>query len=151
MLSLASATSHSEDDHLLIAHTLGRFQTVNPDITEMCGENLTAFGQSLPWNDEEQNTTRLQPAIRVAQKGLLDATTVSRSKSPIIGRIQIEEPEALDRALHLQRIPLDNVQNSLPGLLGTVRIQLNTVPNHLSTIGDCLERHAIANTRVERG
>jgi hypothetical protein len=36
-------------------------------------------------------------------------------------------------------------------LLGAEGITLNIIPNHLSTIGDNLERHAIANTRVDRG
>jgi hypothetical protein len=36
-------------------------------------------------------------------------------------------------------------------LLGAVGIKLDTVAKHLSTAGDNLERHAIANTRVDRG
>jgi hypothetical protein len=35
-------------------------------------------------------------------------------------------------------------------LLGPVRIKLNSVAMDLSTAGDYLERHAIANTRVDR-
>ena len=82
---------------------------------------------------------------------LLGAATVSRPQCPIVGRIQIQEPEALDRALHFQRISLDDVRNPLPGLLGAVGIKLDTVAKDLSTVGDNLERRAIANTRVERG
>jgi hypothetical protein len=36
-------------------------------------------------------------------------------------------------------------------LLGAVGIKLNAIANNLSTLGDNLERHAIANTRVDRG
>jgi hypothetical protein len=61
------------------------------------------------------------------------------------------EPEAFDGALHFQRISLDDVGNPLPGLVGTVGVQLDTVAKYLSTVGDNLERRAIANTRVERG
>ena len=86
-LSLASGPADSNDNHLLIAHTLRRLKAADPDIAEVCSENLTTLGQSLPWNDEEQNTTRLQPAIRVAQKRLLGAPTVSRSKCPIVRRL----------------------------------------------------------------
>jgi hypothetical protein len=53
--------------------------------------------------------------------------------------------------LHFKRISLDDVGNPLPGLLGAVGIKLDTVAKHLSTAGDNLERHAIANTRVDRG
>jgi len=53
--------------------------------------------------------------------------------------------------LYFQRISLDNVGNPLPGLLGAVGIKLNTVSKDRSTGGDALERHAIANTRVDCG
>jgi hypothetical protein len=46
---------------------------------------------------------------------------------------------------------LDYIRNPLPGLLGAVGINFNTVANHLSTVGDNLERYTIANTWVERG
>ena len=149
-LSLTSASSHSDDHHLLIAHTLRRLKTVNPDITEMRGENLTAFGQSLARDDEQQYATGLQPAIRVAQERLLGATTVSRPEGPIVGRIQIEETKALDGALHFQRIALDYVGNPLPGLLGTVGIKLDTVAKHFGAAGDRLEGHAIADAGIDR-
>jgi hypothetical protein len=87
----------------------------------------------------------------VAQERLLGATTVSRPECPIIGWIQIEEAKALDRALHFQRISLDDVGNPLPGLIGSVGIKLNAVAKDLSIAGDRLKRHAIANTRVECG
>jgi hypothetical protein len=34
-------------------------------------------------------------------------------------------------------------------LLSAIGIKLNTVAKHLSTVGDCLERHAIANTGIK--
>jgi hypothetical protein len=86
----------------------------------------------------------------VAQECLLGATTVSRPECPIIGWIQIQETKTPDRALHFQRISLDDVGNPLPGLLGTVGIKLNAVAKDLSTVGDNLECHAIANTGVDR-
>ena len=46
-LFLTSASSCSDDNHLLIAHTLGCLQTVNPGVAELRCENLAAFGQSL--------------------------------------------------------------------------------------------------------
>jgi hypothetical protein len=151
MFSLTSASSCSNDHHLLIADTLRSLQTVNPDIAEVAGENLTAFGQPFIGDDEHQNPSWFQPAIRVAQECLLSATTVSRPKGPIVRRIQIQEAKALDRALHLQRISLNGVGNPLPGLFGTVGVKLNTVTKHVGTAGDHLEGHAIANTRVDRG
>jgi hypothetical protein len=44
-LFLTSASSCSDHDYLLVAHTLGCFQTVNPDVTEMRRENLAMWGQ----------------------------------------------------------------------------------------------------------
>jgi hypothetical protein len=41
--------------------------------------------------------------------------------------------------------------NPLPGLLSAIGIKLNPVANNLSPIGDNLEGHAIANTRVDCG
>jgi hypothetical protein len=87
----------------------------------------------------------------VAQKRLFRATTVSRPQCVIIRWIQIEEAKALDRALHFQRIPLEDVGDSLPGLLGPVSIKLNTVAKDLRTAGDNLKSYPIANTRVDRG
>ena len=102
-LFLTSAPSCSDHHHLLIADTLGCIQTVNPDVTEMRRENLATFGQSVPWDDKQQDPTGFQPAIRLAQEQLLGATTVSRPECPIIGWIQIEETRAFNRALHFQR------------------------------------------------
>jgi hypothetical protein len=150
MLSRASATSHSADDHLLITHTLGCLKAVNPDITEMRGKNLTTFGQSFAWDDEEQNATRLQPAIDMAQERLLGATTVSRPQCPIIRWIQIEEAKALDRALHFQCVALDDVRNPPPGLLGAVGVKLDSVAKHIGAGGDRLEGDTIADARIDR-
>jgi hypothetical protein len=87
----------------------------------------------------------------VTQEQLFGAATVSRPQCPIIRWIQIQETKALDRALHFQRISVDDAGNPLPGLLSAVGIKLNTVTKHLSTAGDNLERLAIADTRVDRG
>ena len=114
----------------------------------MRGENLTTFGQAVARDNEYQHATRFQPAIGVAQKRLLRAATVSGPLSPIVGRIQIQEANALDRALHFQRISLDDIGNPLPGLLGPVGIKLDAITKHLSTAGDYRERHAIPNARV---
>ena len=138
------------DDHLLITHTLRRLKAAHPDIAEVGSENLTTLGQSLPWNDEEQNTTRLQPAIRVAQKRLLGATTVSLSEGPIVGRIQVEEPKALCGAMNFQRVALGYVGNPLTGLLGAVGVEFDTVAKHVGGTGDRLEGHAIADAGIDR-
>jgi hypothetical protein len=92
---------------LLIAHTLRRLKAENKDITELRRENLAALGQPLAREDKHQNPTRLQPAIRVTQECGLCATTVSRPKDPVVGRIQIQETKAFDGAMHLQRVALD--------------------------------------------
>jgi hypothetical protein len=114
-------------------------------------ENLTTLSQPVPWDDKQQYATGFQPAIGVAQERLFSAATVSRPECPIIWRIQIQEAKALDRALHFQRISLNDVGDPLPGLLRTEGIELDTVAKHLSTVGDNLERHAIANTGVNGG
>ena len=87
----------------------------------------------------------------MAKERLLCAATVSRPQCPIIGWIQIQEAKALDRALHFQRISLDDVGNLLPCLFGAVGVKLNAIAKHVSATGDCLKGHAIANTRVDRG
>jgi hypothetical protein len=117
----------------------------------MRGENLTAFGQPVARDNEYQHASRFQPAIGVAQERLLGTATVSRSQSPIVGRVQVEKTEALDGALHLQRISLDDIGDSLPGLLGAVGIKLNAIAQYVGTAGDNLERHTMANTRVYCG
>src|SRR5271166_5890154 len=70
-LSLTPASSRSDDNHLFIARALRGFEPVNPGVTEMRGENLTTFGQLLAGDNEYQYATGFQPAIRVAQEGLL--------------------------------------------------------------------------------
>jgi len=65
--------------------------------------------------------------------------------------MQIKKTESLDGALYFQRIALDDVLNMLFGLLGAVGIKLNAIANNLSSVGGNLERHAIANARVDRG
>jgi hypothetical protein len=102
-------------------------------------------------DNEYQYATGFQPAICVAQESLLRSTTVSRPQCPVIRWIQIEEAKALDRALHFQRISLDNVGNPLLGLLSAEGIELNAGAKDRSVVGDSLERHAIANAGVDRG
>src|ERR1019366_6743839 len=62
----------------------------------------------------------------------------------------IQEAEALDWALDLQSISLDDVGNPAPGLFGPVGIKLDTVAQYLSPVGNNLKRHAIADTGVKR-
>jgi hypothetical protein len=117
----------------------------------MCGENLTAFRQPVAGDNEHQYATGFQPTIGVAQERLLSTTTVSRPQCPIVRWIQIKEADALDWALHFQRISLDDVGDLLSGLLSAIGIKLNAVGQHLSATSDNLECNAIANTRVDRG
>jgi len=86
-LFLTPASSCAYDNNLLIAHALRCLQTVNPDITEMRGENLTTFGQPVAGDNEYQHATGFQPAIRLAQEHLLGASTVSGPQSLIVGRL----------------------------------------------------------------
>jgi hypothetical protein len=117
----------------------------------MRGENLTTLGQPVAGDNKYQYATRFQPAIGVAQERLLGAATVSRPQCPIVRGIQIEETKALHWALHFQRVSLDDVGNPMRGLLGSVGIKLDAVPNKLSTAGENFERHAIANAGVDSG
>jgi hypothetical protein len=87
----------------------------------------------------------------VAQEHLLGATTVGRPQCPIVRRIQIEEAKAFDWALNFQSISLNDGGNPLSSLLSPVGIKLDAVAKHLRATGDNLERHAIANTWVDRG
>jgi len=113
-------------------------------------ENLAALSQPVAGDDKQQHTARLQPAIRVAQERLLGAATVSRPQRPIVRWIQIQEAKALDRALHFQRISLDDVANPLPCLLGTVGIKLDAVAKHLGVASNRLEGHAVADAGIDR-
>jgi hypothetical protein len=148
--SFAATPPHSEKNHLLVPDTLGCFKPEDPDIAEVGGEDLTTFGQSVTRDNKYQNTTGLQPAIRVAQECRLCATTVSRPKGPIIRGIQIEETKAFDSAMHFQCIALDYVGNPLPGLVSTVGIELDPVAKHLGAAGDRLEGHSVAYAWIER-
>jgi len=148
--SLAAGPSHSEKNHLLVAHTLWGLTAENPDIAEVCGENLTAFGQPATGDDKYQNTSRLQPAIRAAQECRLCATTVSRPKDPVVGRIQIQETEGLDGALYFECVALEYIGNPLPGLLSAAGIKLDAVAKYVGPTGDSVERHAVACAWIER-
>jgi hypothetical protein len=53
--------------------------------------------------------------------------------------------------LHFQRIPLDDVGNPLHGLLSPKSIKFDAITKHVSTVGYSLERHTIANTRIDCG
>ena len=133
------------------SNTLRRLRAVNPDFAEMRGESLTTFGQPLLGNNEEQYATGFQPAIRVTQEHLFGATTIARTQGPIIGWLQIQEAKTLDWALRFQGISLYEVGNPLPGWFSSIGIKLNTVAKHLNTVGDNVERHAIAHAWVDRG
>jgi hypothetical protein len=85
----------------------------------------------------------------VAQERLFSATTVSRPQSPIVRWIQIQEPKALNRALHFERISLDDVRNPLSGLLGAVGIELDPIAKHIGITGDRLKRHTIADAGIK--
>jgi hypothetical protein len=63
--------------------------------------------------------------------------------------LSTKEAKALNRALHFQRIFLDDVGNPLPGLLGAVGIKFNAVAKHLDPAGDSLESHTIADAGVK--
>jgi hypothetical protein len=86
----------------------------------------------------------------VAQERLLRAATVSRSKGPIVRGIQVDQAEALNSALHFQRVALDYVGNPVPGLLSAVGIKLDAIAKHFCTAGDRLERHSIADAGIDR-
>jgi len=148
--SFTSTPANSEKNHLLVAHAVRHLKAENPDIAKLRGENLAALGQPVAGDDKHQNTAGFQPALRVAQECLLSAATVSRPKRPVVGWIAINTTQALDRTMHFQRIALNRVRNSLPGLVSTVGIKLDAVAKHLDAAGDCLEGDAVANARVNR-
>ena len=84
-LFLPPASSRSDHHDLLIADTIGCLQAVDPGVAEMRGENLTTFVQAVAGDNEYEYATGFQPAVGVAQKCLLGATTVSRPQGPIVG------------------------------------------------------------------
>src|SRR5271167_1341345 len=114
---------------------------------------MAAIGESLSGNDEHQDTSRLQPTIGVAQKDLFGATAATLCRTfegPIIGAVFVQKAEAFDRAMHLQRIALEHVGNSLPGLLGAVSVKLDAITNHLGRACDGLESRTITYARIKR-
>jgi hypothetical protein len=52
--------------------------------------------------------------------------------------------------MNFQRVALDYVRNPLPGLLGTVGVELDPVAKHVGGTGDRLKGHPIANARIDR-
>src|SRR5947208_11490240 len=92
----------------------------------------------------------LEPPIDVAQKQLLRAPALRGSQRPIVRRIAVDTSQALDWAVHCQRVALNRVGNPLPGLLGPIGIKLDAVAKHFGAAGDSFERHTIADTGIYR-
>jgi len=53
--------------------------------------------------------------------------------------------------VHFQRIALNRVGNSLPGLFGAVGVKLDPIAKHLVAVGDGLESQTIAHARIHCG
>jgi hypothetical protein len=86
----------------------------------------------------------------VAQERLFGATTVSRSKGPIIGWIQVDERKGLDGALYFQCVALNYVRDPLPSLLSAVGIKFNAVSMYFGATGDGRKCHTIADAGIDR-
>jgi hypothetical protein len=149
-LSLAAIPTHSQHDHLLVADACRIPKTVHADVTELRRQYLAAVGNVFSRDDQHQNATRFQPAPGVAEKDFLHAAVLATAKFPVIGRVQVQQRETLDRTVSFERISLDYHGHSFSGLFCPISVDLDPIPQHVGIGSDSGERDAIADARIER-
>jgi hypothetical protein len=150
-LALPPIAADCHQNDLLVAHADRLCQPINLGLTEMGGENLAALGQSLSWNDQHQAPARLKPAARVAEEDLFHALVLPRSELAVVRWVEVQQRKALNRAVCVECVTLQNITDSLPGLFGAIKIKLDAVAKHRRFARQCRERYAVTHTRIDCG
>src|SRR5579863_4826822 len=68
----------------------------------------------------------------------------------VVRRIEVKQRAALNRTVSLKGVALQSVWHPLPGLLGTVRIQLDAVPKHRGAARHRCKGDSVADARIQR-
>ena len=93
----------------------------------MEGEKAPANGETISGNDQNQHASRLEPAVAVLEKYLFQPAVLGLAAFEVVGWIQIEQRQGLDRAVHIQGIAMNDVVADLAGLFDAVGVQFDTV------------------------
>jgi hypothetical protein len=68
----------------------------------------------------------------------------------VVRRVQIDQREGFDRAMHVKAVPMNHVDAFAASLLSSSCVQFNAVAQNLLVRSDFSERNTIPHARIER-
>src|SRR5438034_7181578 len=120
-------SSHSQNRDLVVLDRFGSCEAVNPQVFEMLSQSPRTSCELSLRDDEEEDTTGHEPSPCVPQKYNFHPLIVGFPHFKIIGRIEIYKRQAVNPALHFQRVAVQNINAKFACLLSPVGIEFNAV------------------------
>jgi hypothetical protein len=138
-----------ENHNLFVRNRLRLSQPVNCLVTELECQHASAVVDPVERNDQYENAARTNQAPHVFHKQPLHPLVFCFADLEIVWRVQIDEREGLDWRMSVKRTPLDDLIQGLASFFRAIRIKLDTVTSHASTISNGRERGASSGARIQ--
>ena len=84
------------------------------------------------------------------KKRLLRSAILRLSAFEVVRRIQIQQRQRLDRAVHIEGVAVNNLVGNVAGLFDAVGVQFDAVSHDFRISGDHLESATIPDAGIQR-
>src|SRR5581483_3238680 len=122
----------------------------DPQVRKVFAQQSRALCQAELWNHKDQHSSRFKPTIRVLQKNGFQSLVIARARFPIVGGIQVQQRQRFGRAAHLHGVRLKSLNARRSRQFHPISVDLNSIATSRCLVKQVSERHAIADTGIER-
>jgi hypothetical protein len=136
LFAFPSTATRCQDHHLPIAHGFRVSKSKDPGRLKLRGKDIGKFTDMHRRDDEDKNTSDLQPAVRVRQEHPFRALASNFASGPVVRRIQERQPAGLDGAVHVEAVAMNHLIDNSGSLYRAIRIQLDSVPARARFFGN---------------
>lgn len=107
-LSFLSGPPDAKNHNLFVCNTRWRDKPVDRLVAEMWRQDLSAFVNSIEWDNHHEHAAGLQPAEELLEENGLHALVLSLAYFEIVGRVQVQERKRLDGRVAIKCAALDD-------------------------------------------
>ena len=112
---------------------------------------MEQFEEPFAGYHQYQYAAGLKPSITVLEEHRFGATGAVICKLVVVGRVEVNQRERLDRCMGIEDAALNDLVQRCPGIGGPEAVEFDPIATALSILGDEVQRAAGARARIQRG
>src|SRR5579864_8955129 len=147
---LVPLSPFAKNSNLFVPDSLTFSESMDTQVDEVLTQRSGTGFQLRLWNDKNEDTAGLQPAIGMLQKDKFQPLIVGLPNFQVIGRVEIEQGDRFGRAANVHDVPVHDFDPEFFGLLCSVGVNLDPVSTSLRFFEHVCKRHSVSNAGVNR-